>query len=94
MTPSFAEFEARALSRGCDQVLERRWDPHTELGTHTHPFDASALVVEGEMWLTVDGQTRHLLPGDTFELARGTPHAERYGPNGATYWVGRTQDSP
>ena len=34
-------------------------------------------------------ETRHLLPGDTFQLAHGTPHAERYGPEGAIYWVAR-----
>lgn len=43
----------------------------------------------GEMWLTVEGSTRHLLPGDRFELAAGVLHAERYGPQGATYWVAR-----
>jgi hypothetical protein len=35
------------------------------------------------------GETRHLLPGDEFELDAGEPHAERYGEAGATYWVGR-----
>ena len=89
MDPNFADFERSARQRGYDEVLERRWAPDTELGTHVHPFDASALVVQGEMWLTVDGRTRHLLPGGTFELARGTPHTERYGAQGATYWVAR-----
>jgi mannose-6-phosphate isomerase-like protein (cupin superfamily) len=89
MTPSFKEFESDALRRGFDEVLERRWAPDTQLDTHTHPFDASALVVQGEMWLTVDGRTQHLLPGGTFEVARGTPHQERYGAQGATYWVAR-----
>jgi quercetin dioxygenase-like cupin family protein len=48
-----------------------------------------ALVVRGEFWLTVGEQTRHLRAGDAFELQRGIPHAERYGPQGATYWVAR-----
>ena len=47
------------------------------------------VVVRGEMWLTVGGSTRHLLPGGTFELSVDVPHAERYGPEGATYWVAR-----
>ena len=41
------------------------------------------------MWLTVAGQTRHLHPGDRFELDAHVPHDERYGPEGATYWVAR-----
>jgi len=47
------------------------------------------VVTQGEMWLTCDGETRHLLPGDTFALSRGQQHAERYGSEGATYWVAR-----
>jgi hypothetical protein len=41
------------------------------------------------MWLSCEGHTRHLLPGDRFKLQRDVPHAERYGPQGATYWVAR-----
>lgn len=83
--PTFDEFQRDALARGFDEVLERRWAPGQVLERHTHPFDADALVVEGEMWL----DDRHLAPGGTFQLARGTPHAERYGPAGAVYWVAR-----
>ena len=83
--PTFDEFQRDALARGFDEVLERRWAPGTVLERHTHPFDADALVVEGEMWL----DERHLAAGDTFQLVRGTPHSERYGPAGAAYWVAR-----
>jgi hypothetical protein len=41
------------------------------------------------MWLTHDGTTQHLRPGDRFELDEGVPHAERYGAAGATYWAAR-----
>lgn len=88
-TPTFAEFEAAARARGFDEVLERQWAAGTVLDTHTHPFAVEARVVQGEMWLSCGEQTRHLRPGDTFELARDVPHAERYGTEGATYWVAR-----
>lgn len=86
---SFTEFEADALARGYDTVLERRWAPATTTGIHSHPFAVEALVVDGEMWLTVEGDTRHLRAGDRFELGREVPHAERYGSEGATFWVAR-----
>jgi quercetin dioxygenase-like cupin family protein len=86
---NFAEFEQQARSRGFDEVVVRDWKPGTVLDTHTHAFAASAVVVAGEMWLTVGSDTRHLRPGDRFELDRDVPHAERYGPAGATYWVAR-----
>ena len=86
---SFDAFEREALAEGFDEVLARSWAPLTVLDTHTHPFAVKAVVVAGEMWLGCRGDTRHLLPGDTFTLDRDEPHDERYGPQGATYWVAR-----
>ena len=90
MSPAeLAAFETRVRLAGFDEVLERCWAPGTVLDTHTHAFDAEAVVTQGEMWLTCAGSTRHLTPGDAFSLARNESHAERYGPSGATYWVAR-----
>jgi hypothetical protein len=86
---SFAEFEAEARAQGFDEVAERHWDPKVVLETHTHPFAVMARLVRGDMWLTIGGETRHLRPGDDFELERDVPHAEQYGVDGATYWVAR-----
>ena len=87
--PSFQEYEAEALAEGFDEVAERLWEPLAEAPTHSHPFAVRALVVAGDLWLTVDGNERHLRAGDTFEIERDAPHAERYGPEGATYWAAR-----
>ena len=87
--PTFREFAARARADGFDDVLERTWQPGLEIESHEHPFAARALVVQGEMWLSVGDETRHLHPGDRFELEAAVPHAERYGSEGATYWVAR-----
>ena len=90
MNPSdFASYAAQARAEGFDEVLERRWPPATVLETHTHPFAIKALVIDGDMWLTVDGVTRHLQRGDAFTLERDIPHDERYGDAGAVYWVAR-----
>ena len=85
----FEDFTTAARAAGFDEVLERRWAPDTELDVHTHNFDAQAVVTQGEMWLTCDGVTRHLTNGDTFTIGRQVPHFERYGSQGATYWVAR-----
>ncbi len=85
----FQAFEAGARAQGFDEVLERKWAPDVMLETHAHPFSARALVVDGEMWLTVGDAVRHLHPGDEFVLDQGVPHAERYGSAGATFWVAR-----
>ena len=90
MGPTFEAFSAEQRAIGCDEVIERSWKPDTIIETHTHPFSVRALVVQGEMWLTAAERTQHLRPGDRFELAANVPHAERYGMDGATYWVART----
>jgi len=83
--PSFSEFEATARREGYDEIVPRDWPAGAVIDTHEHPFAVKALVVAGEMWLTEGDSTRHLRPGDTFELAAAAPHAERYGAAGATY---------
>jgi hypothetical protein len=87
--PSFESFKGASMAQGFDEVLERKWAPLTVLPEHTHPFSLTALVVDGEMWLTVGDDVRHLRSGDTFALERDVAHAERYGEHGATYWVAR-----
>ncbi|MEO8079418.1 MAG: AraC family ligand binding domain-containing protein [Caldimonas sp.] len=88
-TPTYREFESRSHEEGFDEVLERTWKPETVIGEHGHPFAVRALMVAGDLWLTVADETRHLRAGDTFELDRDQPHAERYGSEGATFWVAR-----
>ena len=90
---SFEIFKSNALADGYEEAVVREWAPDTVVETHSHPFDADAVVTQGEMWLTCAGSTRHLKPGDTFSLASGVPHAERYGAHGATYWVARRTSS-
>ena len=59
------------------------WSPRV------HDFAAKALLVSGELWLTIGAHTRHLRVGDTFEIDYRLAHSERYGDQGATYWVAR-----
>lgn len=87
--PSFEQFQARSLADGFDEVVVREWAPDAVVPEHRHDFGVSAIVVQGEMWLSCAGRERHLVPGDTFALYRNEPHAERYGAQGATYWVAR-----
>ena len=87
---TFEKFRDDMLAAGYEEVLERPWAPYAEAPTHTHPFEANALVIQGEMWLTEQGGTaRRLEAGDRFHLQANVPHEERYGPQGAIYWVAR-----
>lgn len=87
--PTFQAFDRDMREQGFAEVIERKWQPSTVLDLHTHPFAVRAIVVQGEMWLKVADEERHLVAGDEFSLAREVPHSERYGEEGATYWVAR-----
>jgi mannose-6-phosphate isomerase-like protein (cupin superfamily) len=91
---TLSAFEAESRLRGYDQVLERIWQPDLVLETHTHDFAVWAIVQQGEVGLTVDGHTRLLRAGDSFTLEPKVPHGERYGPQGAVFWVARRHVEP
>ena len=86
---TFESFSAQAQARGFDAVVVREWAPDTDTGLHTHPFAVQAQVERGELWLGVGEAARLLRAGDTFALDADVPHVERYGAEGATFWVAR-----
>ena len=87
--PTLEEFTKTALENGFDTVAVREWDANSVAELHTHEFAVQVLVTKGEMWLTRNDQTQHLRVGDTFSMEAETPHAERYGSQGTTYWAAR-----
>jgi len=90
----FARFRQQAKQLGFDEVIVRRWDPEVFIDTHTHSFKVQAVVVEGSMLLSLSGAACELDAGSKFSLDFDTPHAERYGPKGAVYWVARRNQRP
>jgi quercetin dioxygenase-like cupin family protein len=56
---------------------------------HAHDFDVRAMVLSGQLTLTVDGAARTYRAGDVFEMAAGCVHSEAYGPDGSESLVGR-----
>lgn len=52
------------------------FDPGGEIGMHEAGFDQLFLVVSGEAWLTVEGDTVELSAGETGVVPRGSMHAK------------------
>jgi quercetin dioxygenase-like cupin family protein len=71
-----------------DAVVVTR-EANTAMDVHARPFEAKALIIEGDMHIRVGEEERLYRVGDVFHLAANEPHSERYGPNGVTYLVGR-----
>lgn len=83
------EFEKKMAEHGVQTVVEVVREANGSLDTHTHPFEANALILEGEITLVAEGKTWHCKAGDTFRLAANVPHTEHYGPQGVRYLAGR-----
>jgi len=82
------QFES-ALRRDGFDVERRSMPPLTVVAEHAHPFDVRALVLNGEITLTVEGVEYAYREGDIFVLPAGHRHAESVGPAGVDYLVGR-----
>lgn len=83
------DFQRELAELGFDEVLTRVWKANQYVDTHTHSFAVRALVLEGEFVLGCGGQDKTLRAGEIFTLDPNHPHTERYGPQGATFLVGR-----
>ena len=83
-----SEFEA-GLRRDGYQVEKKTVPALTASKPHAHEFSVRALVLDGDVTLTYEGQSRTFKAGEVFEMAAGCVHTEQYGPNGATSLVGR-----
>ena len=82
-------FETELREQGYLEVADRRMAAHDINPEHAHEFDARLLVLEGEMTITSDGETRTYRAGDSFVMSSGRRHAERSGPQGVRYLAGR-----
>lgn len=56
---------------------------------HTHDWDARIMVMGGEITLTWGGKAETFHAGESWVVAAGEVHAERVGPQGVAYVVGR-----
>ena len=65
----------------------------TRNAEHAHPFEVRALVLDGQISLSVAGVARSYGKGEVFTMAAGCRHAEEIGAEGVRYLVGRRRVS-
>jgi quercetin dioxygenase-like cupin family protein len=83
-----ALFERQLTQDGFEVSTVTR-DANAFVDTHSHPFEAKALILSGQISIQVQGKDVLYQPGQVFHLPAGMAHTERYGPQGVTYLVGR-----
>ena len=87
-------FECALRRDGFDEIERRNLPAGTCVAEHAHPFDVRALVLDGEIRLTVEGDEYAYREGDIFVMPAGHRHAEAVGPDGVDYLVGRRRTPP
>jgi quercetin dioxygenase-like cupin family protein len=83
------EFLALLSSEGFNEVVTVTREANASLDIHAHPFDAKALIVEGDLTIRIGDDANTYRAGDIFHLTTNIDHSERYGPHGVSYLVGR-----
>jgi quercetin dioxygenase-like cupin family protein len=82
-------FEAPLRAEGYPEIRTNELPPSRHNPEHTHPFDVRALVLQGDITLTVEGTARTYREGDEFSMKAGCAHVEDAGAQGVKYLVGR-----
>lgn len=83
------EFVELLAEEGFGEIVTVEREANGSLDVHTHPFEAKALILEGDICIRSEGSEHRFLAGEIFHLAPNTPHSETYGPQGVIYLVGR-----
>ena len=86
MTPE--QFEQQMRQQGYEIATVER-PANGSLDLHTHPFEARALILEGEITIVSEGKTQFCRAGELFQLDAHRPHTETYGPAGVKYLAAR-----
>jgi uncharacterized cupin superfamily protein len=83
------DFESVLRRDGFDDIQRKSLPGGILVAEHAHPFDVRALVLDGEITLTIEGIAHAFREGDIFVMPAGHRHAESIGPAGVDYLVGR-----
>ncbi|ALZ82774.1 cupin [Pseudomonas oryzihabitans] len=84
-----AAFTIQLAKEGFQPPVLVMREAHGTLDAHAHPFDAKALVIEGELRIRTAAGERHYGVGEIFQLAAHKPHSEVFGAQGVRYLAGR-----
>ncbi len=83
------DFEAQLIAENFGEIVTVVKPVGYAMGEHQHPFEACALITQGEITLIVNRVSSTYAAGDVFRLPAQTPHHEDAVAHGVTYIAGR-----
>lgn len=84
-------FKNNISNEGFEEAVKVERQANGHMDVHSHPFEAKALILEGQIEIGLNGESQIYGPGDVFHLTLSEPHWERYGPSGVVYLSARKQ---
>ena len=62
--------------------------PNVDYPEHEHRVESAHIILNGEVSMTMNGETRTFRAGDRCNLPAGIRHSARTGPQGCRYLIG------
>jgi len=84
-----AQFIEMLQQEGFPDPVEVKQVPNGSLDEHTHSFAVKALVIDGSIDISIQGDRKTYSIGDVFQLGFQELHSESYGPTGVIYLASR-----
>jgi len=85
---NLAQLEEHLHSEGFHRTYVWQDGPHARYGDHTHASETAHIILDGEMSLTMAGQSRTYRPGERCDVPGGAVHSAGMGPQGCRYLIG------
>ena len=82
------EFREQLRRQGFSRVYVWQDDAGTFYPDHTHDGLTAHIILDGEMTLTIRGESKTYQTGDRCDVPADAMHAARIGPEGCRYMIG------
>jgi len=84
-------FQKTTTAQGFSEPVLVERQANGFMDVHSHPFEAQALILEGQIEIGLEHTNQIYRAGDVFHLLTDQPHWERYGPQGVVYLSARKE---
>lgn len=82
------DLEKKLQSEGFRHTYIWQDGPNAYYPDHSHPVETAHIILDGEMTVTYNGQTRTCRAGERIDVPARTVHSARMGPKGCRYLIG------
>jgi mannose-6-phosphate isomerase-like protein (cupin superfamily) len=82
------DWEQQLRAEGFKRIYTWQDAPLVHYPDHTHDALSAHIILDGEMAVTVRGETHTYKVGERFDVDPNTVHSARMGPKGCRYLIG------